>query len=142
LSDVKPFPCSHSQPSLIIKVVARDIPVEYGSVQCKPTNVRLSCKFLPETKALMQVPAAFGEYERVYVKVRRSRLLQVVMSNTIEQAVRQAGVIYLKNLIGGSWAAKDVEASPAAIATGQVSRTMNLSKMTLSLVLNYFCCVV
>ncbi len=69
-------------------------------------------------------------------------MLQVVMSNTIEQAVRQAGVIYLKNLIGGSWAAKDVEASPAAIATGQVSRTMNLSKMTLSLLLKYFCCVV
>ena len=42
------------------------------------------------------------------------------MLNSIEQSVRQAGVIYLKNMIGGSWTAKDVEASPAAIASGQV----------------------
>ena len=40
------------------------------------------------------------------------------MSNTIEQAVRQAGVIYVKNMIGSSWSAKEVEASPAAIAIG------------------------
>ena len=45
---------------------------------------------------------------------------QVVMNNTVEQAVRQAGVIYVKNMIGGSWTAKEVEASPAAIASGQM----------------------
>jgi hypothetical protein len=45
---------------------------------------------------------------------------QVVMTNTVEQAVRQAGVIYVKNMIGSHWQVRDVEANPAAIASGQV----------------------
>lgn len=40
------------------------------------------------------------------------------MSTSVELPVRQAGVIYLKNLIGSAWTVKDVEASPAAIAAG------------------------
>jgi hypothetical protein len=42
------------------------------------------------------------------------------MTNTVEQAVRQAGVIYVKNMIGSHWQVRDVEANPAAIASGQV----------------------
>ena len=42
------------------------------------------------------------------------------MTNTVEQAVRQAGVIYVKNMIGSQWALRDVEATPAAISSGQV----------------------
>jgi len=42
------------------------------------------------------------------------------MTTTIDQPVRQAGVIYVKNMIGSHWTAKEVEPSPAAIASGQV----------------------
>ncbi len=46
-------------------------------------------------------------------------LLHVVMTNTVDSAVRQAGVIYFKNLVSQSWVAKDPpEASPAAVASG------------------------
>ena len=34
-------------------------------------------------------------------------LLQVVMTNTVDSAVRQAGVIYFKNLVSQSWVAKE-----------------------------------
>ena len=44
------------------------------------------------------------------------------MTNTVEQAVRQAGVIYVKNMIGSHWQVRDVEANPAAIASGQVQQ--------------------
>lgn len=40
------------------------------------------------------------------------------MTNSIDQPVRQAGVIYVKNMIGSHWTAKEVEASSAAIASG------------------------
>ena len=33
-------------------------------------------------------------------------LLQVVMNNSIDAAVRQAGVIYFKNLVSSSWVPK------------------------------------
>ena len=35
-------------------------------------------------------------------------LLQVVMSANLEQSVRQAGVIYFKNIISNSWVVKEV----------------------------------
>jgi len=48
-------------------------------------------------------------------------LLQVVMTNTVDAAVRQAGVIYFKNLVSSSWIPKEPpEPSPAAIASGTV----------------------
>ena len=55
------------------------------------------------------------------------------MSSSVEQPVRQACVIYVKNLIGGSWAAKDVEASPAAIASGQVRKFCSIFNIRLTL---------
>lgn len=49
-------------------------------------------------------------------------LLQVVMaSGTVDDAVRQAGVIYFKNLVSSSWVEKEPpEPSPAAVAAGTV----------------------
>ena len=47
-------------------------------------------------------------------------LLQVVMNNSVDQAVRQAGVIYFKNMVSSSWVAKEPpEPSPTAVAVGQ-----------------------
>lgn len=37
-------------------------------------------------------------------------ILQIVMQTTVEQPVRQAGAVYLKNLINSSWS--DHEAKP------------------------------
>jgi hypothetical protein len=46
-------------------------------------------------------------------------LLQVVMTNTVDSAVRQAGIIYFKNLVSSSWIAKDPpESNLAAITAG------------------------
>ena len=51
-------------------------------------------------------------------------LLQVVMTNTVDAAVRQAGVIYFKNLVSSSWIPKEPpEPSPAAI--GMISRKIS-----------------
>ncbi|XP_034232484.1 importin-7 isoform X4 [Thrips palmi] len=36
-------------------------------------------------------------------------LLQVIMMNDVDMPVRQAGVVYLKNLVTGNWADKEVE---------------------------------
>ena len=48
-------------------------------------------------------------------------LLHVVMNVSIDSAVRQAGVIYFKNLVSSSWIPKESpEPSPAAIASGVV----------------------
>ena len=49
-------------------------------------------------------------------------LLQVVMSGNYDQAVRQAGVIYFKNLVSTSWVVKEVnETSPIPIAIENIS---------------------
>ena len=40
-------------------------------------------------------------------------LLQVVMTNTVDSAVRQAGVIYFKNLVSQSWVAKEAPDTPS-----------------------------
>ena len=39
-------------------------------------------------------------------------LLHVVMTNTVDSAVRQAGVIYFKNLVSSSWVAKESSEPP------------------------------
>ena len=39
-------------------------------------------------------------------------LLQVVMDPNIDQAVRQAGVIYFKNLVSTSWVVKEANETP------------------------------
>lgn len=38
-------------------------------------------------------------------------LLHVVMTDTVDSAVRQAGVIYFKNLVSSSWVAKEAPES-------------------------------
>ena len=51
-------------------------------------------------------------------------VLQVVMTNTVDAAVRQAGVIYFKNLVSQSWIAKDPpETNAVAVATGGAVNT-------------------
>ena len=46
-------------------------------------------------------------------------ILQVVMTNTVDASVRQAGVIYFKNLVSQSWVVKEApEPSPASVAAG------------------------
>ena len=53
-------------------------------------------------------------------------LLQVVMTNTVDAAVRQAGVIYFKNLVSTSWIPKEPpEPSPAAIGMNLISRKIS-----------------
>lgn len=42
------------------------------------------------------------------------------MTNSVDLPVRQAGVIYVKNMISSHWTAEEKEASPAAIASGLV----------------------
>ena len=59
-------------------------------------------------------------------------LLQVVMTNTVDAAVRQAGVIYFKNLVSSSWIPKEPpEPSPAAIGmiSRKISETSKVSSM-------------
>ena len=51
-------------------------------------------------------------------------ILQVVMTNTVDSAVRQAGVIYFKNLVSQSWVAKEPsETNAVAVATGGAVNT-------------------
>ena len=50
-------------------------------------------------------------------------LLQVVMNNSIDAAVRQAGVIYFKNLVSQSWVAKEDQLNAVCIATGNAVNT-------------------
>lgn len=51
-------------------------------------------------------------------------ILQVVMSNEVELPVRQAGVIYLKNLITTNWATKESENGPAPFSIHEQDRVM------------------
>ena len=50
-------------------------------------------------------------------------ILQVVMTNTVDSAVRQAGVIYFKNLVSQSWVAKEDQLNAVCIATGNAVNT-------------------
>lgn len=49
-------------------------------------------------------------------------LLHVVMTNTVDSAVRQAGVIYFKNLVSSSWVAKE---APEPNVTGELTFTIH-----------------
>ncbi|KAL6429387.1 hypothetical protein ACFW04_008221 [Cataglyphis niger] len=51
-------------------------------------------------------------------------LLQVVMSNEVDVPVRQAGVIYLKNLITSNWADKEAESGPIEFSIHEQDRAM------------------
>lgn len=51
-------------------------------------------------------------------------LLQLVMSNEVDMPVRQAGVIYLKNLITSHWADKEVESGPIEFSIHEQDRAM------------------
>lgn len=52
-------------------------------------------------------------------------LLQIVMQNDIDTAVRQAGVIYLKNLITQNWQDKETEAGqPLVFSIHEQDRAM------------------
>uniref|UniRef100_A0A0C9RDD3 Ipo7_0 protein n=1 Tax=Fopius arisanus TaxID=64838 RepID=A0A0C9RDD3_9HYME len=51
-------------------------------------------------------------------------LLQVVMSNEVDMPVRQAGVIYLKNLITTSWADRELQNGPALFSIHEQDRAM------------------
>lgn len=52
-------------------------------------------------------------------------LLQIVMQNDLELPVRQAGVIYLKNLITGSWQDRETEiGQPIAFSIHEQDRAM------------------
>jgi len=50
-------------------------------------------------------------------------ILQVVMTNTVDSAVRQAGVIYFKNLVSQSWVAKEDQLNSVSVATGGAVNT-------------------
>ncbi|XP_024936416.1 importin-7 isoform X2 [Cephus cinctus] len=51
-------------------------------------------------------------------------LLQVVMSTEVDNPVRQAGVIYLKNLITTNWADREVENGPVPFSIHEQDRAM------------------
>ncbi|XP_066600372.1 importin-7 [Prorops nasuta] len=51
-------------------------------------------------------------------------LLQVVMSNEVPVPVRQAGVIYLKNLITTNWADREPESAPVEFSIHEQDRAM------------------
>ncbi|XP_063986834.1 importin-7 isoform X2 [Diachasmimorpha longicaudata] len=51
-------------------------------------------------------------------------LLQVIMSNEVDMPVRQAGVIYLKNLITTNWADREAENGPAPFSIHEQDRAM------------------
>ncbi|KAM0731269.1 Importin-7 [Formica fusca] len=51
-------------------------------------------------------------------------LLQVVMSNEVDVPVRQAGVIYLKNLITSNWADKEADSGPIEFSIHEQDRAM------------------
>lgn len=51
-------------------------------------------------------------------------LLQIVMTNDCGMPVRQAGAIYLKNLISGSWGERELDGQPLAFAIHEQDRAM------------------
>ena len=51
-------------------------------------------------------------------------LLQVVMSTEVEMPVRQAGAIYLKNLISSKWAVREADNGPVPFSIHEQDRAM------------------
>lgn len=92
-----------SSPILIERALCTEFKVlPWTAIDRFAANIQQLCKQIPKYNTFRpQIHKIIGFVPTI---------LQIVMQTTVEQPVRQAGAVYLKNLINSSWS--DHEAKP------------------------------